>query len=218
MTLTLTSASQPQPPQTLRPGVTLLRGWVDGAALAAEIAAVTDAAPFRRMATSWGKPLAAAMSNCGALGWVSDHAGYRYSPVDPQSGKPWPPLPAPLEALARRCAAAAGWPDFAPDACLINRYAPGAGMTAHIDRDEASFDPPIVSFSLGRAARFFVHESDRRSPVWGVDLTDGDALVWGGPARLMLHGVRPPRGPDHPIWGDVRINLTFRQAGGEQNK
>jgi alkylated DNA repair protein (DNA oxidative demethylase) len=158
--------------------------------------------------------MSAAMTNCGPLGWTSDRAGYRYSAVDPATGRPWPPMPPAFAALAREAAAAAGFAAFAPDACLVNRYAPGARMTAHQDRDERCFEAPIVSVSLGLPARFFWHEgATRRSPSRSIALASGDVVVFGGPSRRMYHGVRPVRAGQDPVYGPYRYNLTLRKAG-----
>ena len=113
---------------------------------------VVEAAPFRHMLTPNGRRMSVAMTNCGAVGWVSDRAGYRYDPCDPESGRPWPSMPAPFSELAARAAARAGFDGFAPDACLVNRYEPGARLSLHQDRDERDFEAPIVSVSLGLPA------------------------------------------------------------------
>ena len=177
--------------------------------------------------------MSAAMTNCGALGWVSDARGYRYEPCDPLTGRPWPAMPALLHDLAQRAAAAAGWPGFDPDACLVNRYVPGARMGAHRDADERDFTQPIVSVTLCAAAMFFWYGARRAGTPLKVRLEPGDVLVWGGAARRGYHGVGPPLVSADPtqadLWGDggdgvvasaagalagpVRINLTFRKAG-----
>ena len=156
--------------------------------------------------------MSVAMTNCGALGWVSDPTGYRYSELDPDSGLPWPPMPAALESLARRAAAVAGFSRFAPDACLVNRYEPGARLTLHQDKDERDFGEPIVSVSLGVPATFLFGGSRRKDPFVRVPLEHGDVVVWGGPARLRYHGVAPLGRAEHWFAGDLRVNLTFRRA------
>ncbi|HEY6612401.1 MAG TPA: alpha-ketoglutarate-dependent dioxygenase AlkB, partial [Pseudomonas sp.] len=127
--------------ERLGPQALLLRGFalpfVDE--LLPALAAVEAAAPFRIMLTPGGQSMSVALTNCGALGWISDRGGYRYSPLDPLSGQPWPALPQAFRRLAHEAAAAAGFPDFAPDACLVNRYLPGTRMSLHQDRDERSF-------------------------------------------------------------------------------
>ena len=198
--------------RTVLPGVWHLAGFADGDALAAALEAVLAAAPPRRMTTPRGRPMGVESSNCGALGWVSDRRGYRYSPVDPASGRPWPPMPEAFLALSRRAARAAGFGRFEPDACLLNRYRPGVGMGAHQDRDERDLTAPIVSVSLGIPARFFVIGPERRGRATPIDLVDGDVVVFGGAARLHYHGVRPLRDAVHPRFGAVRWNLTFRKT------
>jgi DNA oxidative demethylase len=157
--------------------------------------------------------MSAAMTNCGALGWVSDARGYRYEPCDPLTGHPWPAMPALLRDLAQRAAAAAGWPGFDPDACLVNRYVPGARMGAHRDADERDFTQPIVSVTLGAAAMFFWYGARRAGTPLKVRLEPGDVLVWGGAARRGYHGVGPPLVAEAAQAGPLRINLTFRKAG-----
>ncbi len=130
--------------EEIAPGLVVLAGFADTAPLYAEVQAIAAAAPFRRLTTPGGRTMAVAMTNCGPLGWVSDRAGYRYAPDDPQTARPWPAMPGPFADLARRAADAAGLGPFAPDACLVNRYAPGTGLGAHQDRDEADFAWPIV--------------------------------------------------------------------------
>ncbi|MBU6378789.1 MAG: alpha-ketoglutarate-dependent dioxygenase AlkB [Gammaproteobacteria bacterium] len=189
------------------PEVVLLHGFAvptEDYAAAAEL--ISAAAPFRHLKTPGGRPMSAAMTNCGELGWVSDARGYRYEPCDPLTGLPWPAMPATLHELAQRAAAAAGWPGFDPDACLINRYVPGARMGAHRDADERDFSQPIVSVTLGAPAMFFWYGARRAGSPLRIRLEPGDVLVWGGAARRGYHGVGPPLGA-------MRINLTFRKAG-----
>lgn len=199
----------------LAPGAVVLHGFARAHAdtILAAVQAVTAAAPFRHMHTPGGLPMSVAMSNCGALGWISDRQGYRYSPVDPHSSQPWPPIPAPLLDFARQAAAEAGFPDFTPDACLINRYAPGTRMSLHQDRDERDFTQPIVSVSLGLPIVFLFGGLERQDKAARIPLAHGDVVVWGGPARLRFHGVLPLKDGHHPATGDCRINLTFRKAG-----
>jgi alkylated DNA repair protein (DNA oxidative demethylase) len=199
----------------LAPGAVLLRGLVvaEAAALCAEVAAVLVQAPLRHWTTPGGLRMAVAMSNCGALGWVSDARGYRYSATDPHTAHPWPAMPAAWQALAARAAEHAGFAGFAPDACLINRYTPGVRLSLHQDRDEQDFSQPIVSVSLGLPAVFQWGGTQRREPTRRVPLGHGDVVVWGGPARLNFHGVMPLKDGTHPLTGEARINLTFRRAG-----
>lgn len=205
----------PRPPEVIAPGALWLPGFARPAAdaLLAGIAAVTAAAPLRHLQTPGGHTMSVAMSNCGALGWVSDaRLGYRYSPVDPASGRPWPALPADFLALARDAAAAAGYPDFHPDACLINRYAVGARMSLHRDADEQDFRQPIVSVSLGLPAVFQFGGRTRGDAVRKLPLAHGDVVVWGGPSRRHYHGVLAVKAGQHPATGACRYNLTFRKA------
>ncbi|MHC6225766.1 DNA oxidative demethylase AlkB [Pseudomonas sp. X10] len=174
---------------------------------------VLRAAPFRYMRTPGGLPMAVALSNCGALGWISDQKGYRYSPTDPLSGLPWPALPPVLAELATRAAALAGFTDFHPDACLINHYRPGTRLSLHQDRNERDFGQPIVSVSLGLPAVFLLGGLERSEQARRIPLSHGDVLVWGGEDRLRFHGVLPLKPGAHPRLGERRINLTLRKAG-----
>lgn len=195
-------------------GAWLLRGFaVDtAAALQAEVERIETAAPFRHLETPGGFRMSVAMTNCGEVGWVSDRRGYRYTTHDPLSGQPWPPMPALLSALAERAACAAGFEGFAPDACLINRYVPGARLTLHQDKDENDFGAPIVSVSLGLPAVFLFGGNARNDKHRRIPVQHGDVVVWGGPARLYHHGVLPLKDGHHPILVRQRINLSFRRA------
>jgi alkylated DNA repair protein (DNA oxidative demethylase) len=154
--------------------------------------------------------MSVAMTNCGRAGWYSDRRGYRYAESDPLSGRPWPPLPEPFLALARRAAARCGHDRFDPDVCLINRYAPGARMSLHQDRDEGNLTAPIVSLSLGLEAMFLWGGGQRGDRPRRIPLVHGDAVVWGGASRLTFHGVAPLKDGEHPLVGRQRYNLTFR--------
>jgi alkylated DNA repair protein (DNA oxidative demethylase) len=153
------------------------------------------------------------MTNCGALGWISDRAGYRYAACDPQGGRPWPAMPDSFLELATSAAARAGFPGFVPDACLVNRYQPGARLSLHQDRDERDFSAPIVSVSLGLPAVFLFGGERRADRPLRVTLAHGDVVVWGGPSRLRFHGVLPLEDGRHRLVGRQRINLTLRHAG-----
>ncbi len=182
------------------------------APLYAALTEVLQRSPWRRLYTPGGKPMAVETSNCGSAGWISDRQGYRYSSIDPLCGHPWPAMPAAFGELAARAALTAGFAGFEPDACLINRYAIGAGMGLHQDRDEQDFTAPIVSVSLGLPARFRFGGLLRSDPLQSVLLQHGDVVVWGGVSRLAFHGITPLRAGDHPLTGSCRINLTFRKA------
>lgn len=201
--------------QDLAPGAWLLPGLAldEAPALLAAAQAVFAAAPPRRWLTPGGRRMAVAMSNCGELGWISDERGYRYGPLDPESGQPWPAMDPLLRALAGRAAAACGFEDFRPDACLINRYEPGTRLSLHQDKDEQDFRQPIVSVSLGLPAVFLFGGLRRAEPCLRLNLRHGDVLVWGGPARLRFHGVAPLSPGHHEALGAQRLNFTFRKAG-----
>jgi len=183
------------------------------AALLPPLEAILKQAPFRHMVTPGGLRMGVALTNCGELGWVSDRRGYRYAPVDPDSGEHWPALPEVFVRLAQDAAAQAGFPGFAPDACLINRYEPGTRLTLHQDKNEKDFAAPIVSVSLGIPAVFLFGGHERSDRTERVPLVHGDVAVWGGVDRLRYHGIMPLKHADHPLLGQQRINLTFRQAG-----
>lgn len=200
--------------EALADGVTILRGYSahESAALVAAANHVAASAPFRQMTTPGGHLMSVAMTNCGKLGWVTDHHGYRYDRVDPETKLPWPTMPAPFTSLAIRAATHCGYSEFLPDACLINRYEPSARLSLHQDKNEGNLAMPIVSVSLGLAATFLLGGSNRRERPRRIRLQGGDVMVWGGSSRLVFHGVAPlPEGRD-PLTGRYRINLTFRMA------
>jgi len=195
-------------------GAVLLRGFARSyeADLIASLRDIAAQAPFRNMMTPGGHQMSVAMTNCGDLGWVTDRSGYRYDGVDPATGKAWPTTPASFRELAAQAAASAGFDGFAPDACLINRYLPGARMSLHQDRDEQDFGAPIVSVSLGLPAIFLFGGLKRSDKARRYRLEHGDVVVWGGPARLAFHGIAPLADGEHSLMGRQRINLTFRKA------
>ena len=197
------------------PGAWYLAGFVRDAApeLLQAVAFVTQSAPWRRMQTPGGRPMSVDMSNCGDLGWISDRCGYRYAAIDPLTNQPWPALPEAVRDWSLQAARAAGFAHFAPDACLINRYLPGARMSLHQDRNELDFNAPIVSLSLGLPATFLFGGSERQERPQRLPLAHGDVLVWGGAARLRFHGILPVAAGSHELTGSARINLTVRQAG-----
>ncbi len=164
------------------------------------------------MAVRGGHKMSVAMTNCGNFGWVSDETGYRYDPLDPLTGRPWPLMPEPFRQLAAGAALAAGFTAFKPDACLINRYQAGAQMGLHQDKNENDFGAPIVSVSLGLPAVFLFGGMSRSERPRRIQLHSGDIVVWGGALRLAYHGVARLTTGDHPLTGPYRINLTFRKA------
>lgn len=200
--------------ETMAEGAVLLRGFVLSRQdeLLAALREVIAAAPFRHMVTPGGFTMSVAMTNCGKVGWVTDRRGYRYDANDPESGQPWPAMPPVLSTLAREAAEAGGFKNFAPDACLINRYVPGAKMSLHQDKDETDFSAPIVSVSLGLPATFLFGGLKRSDKTQRYRLTHGDVVVWGGPSRLFYHGVAPLAEGEHPLLKRQRINLTFRKT------
>ncbi len=200
--------------EVLDDGAVLFRGFAAGLVpeLWADVQEITAAAPFRHLVTPGGHTMSVAMTNCGDAGWVSDRRGYRYERQDPQTGAPWPAIPTLFLDLAKRAAAQAGFATYEPDACLINRYLPGAKMTLHIDHDEKDFGAPIVSVSLGLPAVFLWGGKARADKARRVPLASGDVVVWGGAARRNYHGVLPLKDGAHELIGPQRINLTFRKA------
>ena len=201
--------------ESMAEGAVLLRGFASPfeSELLAALRDIAGEAPFRHMVTPGGHQMSVAMTNCGTLGWVTDRSGYRYDGNDPETGKPWPAMPAAFCRLAGQAAAQAGFFEFAPDACLINRYQPGARMSLHQDKDEDDFDAPIVSVSLGLPAIFLFGGLKRSDKPHRFRLQHGDVVVWGGPARLAFHGIAPLADGEHALIGRQRINLTFRKAG-----
>jgi len=195
-------------------GAVLLRGFARPfeSDLIAALREIVAQAPFRKMFTPGGHQMSVAMTNCGNAGWVTDRSGYRYDGIDPESGKPWPAMPPVFRELALRAATESGFDGFAPDACLINRYEPGARMSLHQDKDEHDFGAPIVSVSLGLPAIFMFGGMRRSDKPRRFRLEHGDIAVWGGPSRLFFHGVAPLAEGEHAILGRQRVNLTFRKA------
>jgi len=194
------------------PGVVLFRSAVESAAeaLLSEIEQIVAVSPLRRVMTPMGKPMSVEMTNCGSVGWVSDRMGYRYESIDPVTNQPWPTMPALFADAATEFASLAGYRDFVPDVCLINRYSPGSKMGLHQDRDENDFSQPIVSVSLGLPITFKIGGQRRTDPTVSTKLQHGDVVVFGGPARLAFHGVGTLRRGTHPLTGANRYNLTIR--------
>jgi alkylated DNA repair protein (DNA oxidative demethylase) len=201
-------------------GAMLLNGFAlaEADALIARIADIAAQAPFRHMETPGGRRMSVATTSCGALGWTSSPRGYRYAAYDPETGISWPAMPAVFADLAARAAAGAGYPGFAPDACLVNRYAPGTRLTLHQDRNEIDMTAPIVSVSLGLPATFLWGGAVRSDRPRRIALHHGDVMVWGGPTRLSFHGVDILQNGMHSATGTYRYNLTFRQAGTQEER
>lgn len=216
-TLDLFADDTPQAPciEHIGPRSFVLRGFALSRVeqLLPALQRVLSEAPFRHMVTPGGFTMSVALSNCGSLGWVTDRSGYRYTPTDPDSGDPWPDLPDVFMQLAQAAASKAGFAGFVPDACLINRYAPGAKMSLHQDKNELDYEWPVVSVSLGIPAMFLFGGMARSDKTQRVPLFHGDVVVWGGEDRLRYHGVLPLKHAEHPLLGEQRINFTFRKAG-----
>lgn len=201
-------------PREIETGIEGFRFWPEAlsvsvqAALLAEVLAAAEAAPFYRPVTPGGRPFSVEMTGMGPLGWVSDRAGYRYQPVHPGTGRPWPPMPAILPEL---------WRDLTghgspPDACLVNLYRDGARMGLHQDRDEADMGAPVLSISLGDAAMFRIGPAGG-GPTRTLRLNSGDVCALTGPARLARHGIdRVIVGSSTLVPDGGRINLTLRRA------
>lgn len=216
MTLDLFSdAELPRGNEAIGPGAFVLRGFALPfvADLLPALHEVEQRAAFRHLVTPGGLTMSVAMTNCGRLGWISDRRGYRYAELDPETGRPWPPMPAVFERLAQASAAEAGFEGFEPDACLVNRYEPGTRLSLHQDKDERDYGAPIVSVSLGMPATFLFGGLARSDKAARIPLVHGDVVVWGGPDRLRYHGVLPLEDRPHAVLGRRRINLTFRKAG-----
>ena len=197
----------------IEPGLIHAPGFLDRAAretLRDALREIVRAAPlFQPRMPRTGKAFSVRMTNCGALGWVADERGYRYQPTHPDTGAPWPAMPAQLMAAWR--ALAPGAPP--PQACLVNYYDSSARMSLHQDRDEEDLDAPVVSLSLGDSCLFRVGGTERHAPTRSFRLHSGDAVVLGGPSRLAFHGVdKLYPGTSTLLVGGGRINLTLRRV------
>lgn len=195
------------------PGCVFIPGYLDAGdqlQLLDELRTVVREAPlFQPTMPRTGKPFSVRMTNCGELGWVSDRAGYRYQPRHPDTGAAWPPMPG----LVRKAWTELSGYDHPPEACLVNWYAAGTRMGLHQDRDEKNFDAPVVSLSLGDTGVFRIGGETRGGPTRAVKLASGDALVFGGPARLAYHGIdRVMAGTSTLLKDGGRINLTLRRV------
>lgn len=207
-------ASQSQSTEVIGRGACVLRGFVrsEEARLLMTVQTLITLSPWRHMITPGGFRMSVAMTNVGDVGWVADASGYRYDPMDPATQRPWPAMPGLFLDVASRAAAAAGFDAFIPDACLINCYEPGARLSLHRDYDERDATAPIVSVSLGVAARFIWGGLQRSDSLRRLPLHSGDVVVWGGESRFVYHGIAPVRHGSHPLTGAQRINLTFRKT------
>ena len=212
--LFLDTAEDAPPSVVLGPRALVLRGFAlkRASELVAAIGAIAAVSPFRHMVVPGGWKMSVALTNCGEAGWVTDRTGYRYDAIDPETGRRWPAMPRAFTQLAVEAAAAADFIGFRPDACLVNRYAPGARLSLHQDRNERDFDQPIVSVSLGLPAIFLWGGKTRGDRAWRVPLFHGDVVIWGGPDRLTFHGVHTLAEGEHPVTGAYRYNFTFRRA------
>ncbi|SFR53172.1 DNA-N1-methyladenine dioxygenase [Marinobacter daqiaonensis] len=210
----LSDSSDGDSPEVLGTDAYLFRGYAlsMAGALLTGIGEVSARSPFRQMKTPGGRSMSAAMTGCGQYSWVTDARGYRYTDLDPDTGRPWPAMPVAFRDLATAVAAAAGFSGFVPDVCLINRYQSGARMGLHQDRDEQDFRWPIVSVSLGVPAVFLWGGLKRGGSPARLTLEHGDVLVWGGEDRLRYHGIAPVKEGRCDVTGHVRYNLTFRRA------
>ena len=208
-------SSKPLPKNVLGVGTAVLYGFALSAEseLLSSLKRIAERSPFRNMVTPGGFRMSVAMTNCGRYGWVTDRTGYRYDHIDPETRQPWPDMPASFLQLAVAAADAAGFSAFAPDACLINRYEPGARLSLHQDKNERDFSQPIVSVSLGLPVTFLFGGMERADNTQRIHIVHRDVLVWGGPARLRYHGISPLRHGEHDLTGSIRYNLTFRNAG-----
>ena len=201
--------------EKLAPGALVLRQFAlpYEKVLLNDLAGIIAMAPFRNMKTRGGYTMTVSMTSCGKFGWVSDESCYRYAETDPDKERFWPGMPDSFLDFAGLAAREAGFEGFKPDACLINRYVPGAKLGLHQDKDERDLRQPIVSVSLGIPATFLFGGFKRSAPISRIYLSHGDVVVWGGPSRLRYHGILPLKDNYHSILGKQRINLTFRKTG-----
>jgi DNA oxidative demethylase len=198
-------------------GARWLPACIDGPAREQLVREIGDiaalASPFTPVMPRTGKPFSVTMTNCGALGWMSDRAGYRYQATHPETGEPWPPMPDMLYGLWTRLTGCA----YPPEACLVNFYGENARMGLHVDRDEAARTAPVVSISLGDTAIFRVGTETRRGPTQSARLQSGDVVILENEARHAHHGIdRVIPGTSRLLEGlfpDIRrINLTLRRV------
>jgi len=183
----------------------------DAPCLLEEIERISKQSPFRRMRTRRGM-ISIEMTNCGEIGWLSDTRGYRYTEIDPLTQKRWPMMPHWVRALAVESAQMAGFNSFHPNACLINKYAPGKRLGMHVDNDEGDSQHPIVAFNFGLPALFRWGGVEMKSPTRDLLLSHGDVLVWGGEDRLRYHGIHKVYEADLQTCMDERLVMTFRYS------
>lgn len=210
----LLANDQPQQPQEIFAGAFVLHRFAleNETALLEDIKRTIAIAPLQKMRTPSGLPMSVTTTSCGTAGWVSDAYGYRYTKRNLHSQQQWPPMPNSFFTLAQHAAKTAGFDNYSPDSCLINRYQVGAKMTLHQDKNEKDFRQPIVSVSLGLPAIFLLGGMERSDKTLRIPLAHGDVVVWGGSSRLRFHGILPIKAGNHPLVGEQRINLTFRKA------
>ena len=197
----------------MTPGLRYLPQYLDRAAQEDLVgllrAAVAEAPLFQPVMPRTGRPFTVRMTNLGSLGWVSDRAGYRYQATHPETGKPWPRIPAMVLDIWRKVA---GYPHD-PEAYLVNHYREGAKMGLHRDEDEEDFAAPVVSISLGDTAIFRIGGPERGGKTETLKLSSGDVLVMGGASRLCYHGIdRVLTGTSTLLKDGGRINLTLRRV------
>jgi len=195
--------------EELYPGAVLMRGLAlpQDAEFFAAIETVIAAAPLHNAATPSGLPMSVMVTDCG----TPEAFRRRYAPGNPKDRKMWPPIPRVLFDFSLRCAVRAGFPQFRPDSCHINRYQAGTKLGLHQDRHEFDLQQPIVSVSFGLECIFLLGGLERSDPVKRILLEHGDVVVWGGPSRLRYHGVPPLKPGHHPMTGPYRYNVTFRK-------
>jgi alkylated DNA repair protein (DNA oxidative demethylase) len=195
--------------EELFPGAVLMRGLAlaQDAAFFAAVEMIIAAAPLRHATTPSGLPMSVMVTDCG----TERAFERRWDPGSPQRARLWPPMPRVLVDFALRCAVRAGFPEFKPDTCHINRYQAGIKLGLHQDRHEIDLSQPIVSISLGLECTFLLGGLARTDEVKRILLEHGDVVVWGGASRMRFHGVKPLKPGDHPMTGPYRYNLTFRK-------
>jgi len=198
--------------EEIYPDLFILANFVKTAPLLKAVDEITKSSPFRKMMTPNGHYTGIALTNCGQWGWTSDSQQYQYSKIDPQTNQYWQPMPEVFYSLANKAAKFAGFDNFQPDACLINRYLIGDKLGSHQDKNEADFSQPIVSVSIGLSAVFQIFGKQRSGIATNYRLQDGDIAVWGNSARLAYHGVRTLAADPLNHHLTQRINITFRKA------